>query len=220
MRQQTLKGYKMTKILQNNKAMAEAMQATIGDHAKADEAKTVYNTSAMTSLCYNIAFLLDFGAFNNKATKAYEAALRAEDCEVVTDTKRGFVASYTRQRPIAKHPKVRKIVEGCKTVEAIQLALSEAGYPSIGKLITLTAKPLAKLSDEAKAACDAMMATDAVQTFIAELDEDQQSAFERSVENTVRNADTTHANNAKAQAKADLKARMKSEAEAKSANAS
>lgn len=213
----------MSKILQDNKAMAEAMQATIGDHAKADEAKTLYNTTAMTSLCYNIAFLLDFGAFNNKATKAYEAALRAEDCEVVTDTKRGFVASYTRQRPIAKHPKVRKIVEGCKTVEAIQLALSEAGYPSIGKLITLTAKPLATLSAEAKAAVAAMMEAEAVIDFIAELDEDQQSAFERSIENSCRNVDAVQKSNdkkAKAEAKAELKRRMKADAEDEAAIAS
>jgi len=202
----------MTKILQDNVAMAEAMKATMTDHAKAEEAKTQYATSAMSSVIYMIAFLSDFGAFNNKATKAYEAALEAEGVIVTNDKASGFVASYKRQRPIAKHPKVKALVKDAKSIDGIKNALTEAGMTSIGKLQALTAKPLAKLSAEAKAAYDAMIATDAVKTFIAELDDDQKAAFERSVENTVRNADTVHANNYKA------KARMKSEAALKAAS--
>jgi len=202
----------MTKILQDNVAMAEAMKATMTDHAKAEEAKTQYATSAMSSVIYMIAFLSDFGAFNNKATKAYEAALEAEGVIVTNDKASGFVASYKRQRPIAKHPKVKALVKDAKSIDGIKNALTEAGMTSIGKLQALTAKPLAKLSAEAKAAYDAMIATDAVKTFIAELDDDQKAAFERSVENTVRNADTVHAN------KAGLKARMKSEAALKAAS--
>jgi len=208
----------MTKILQNNVAMAEAMKATMTDHAKAEEAKTQYATSAMSSVIYMIAFLSDFGAFNNKATKAYEAALEAEGVIVTNDKASGFVASYKRQRPIAKHPKVKALVKDAKSIDGIKNALTEAGMTSIGKLQALTAKPLAKLSAEAKAAYDAMIATDAVKTFIAELDDDQKAAFERSVENTVRNADTVHANNYKAEIKAGLKARMKSEAALKAAS--
>lgn len=210
----------MTKILENNKAMAEATKAMIADHSKAEDAKTQYATSAMSSLIYMIAFLLDFGASNNKATKAYEAALEAEDVIVTNDKASGYVASYKRQRPIAKHAKVKALVKDATTIDGIQNALTEAGMTSIGKLQALTAPPLAKLTVKARSAVDAMMATSEVQTLIAGLDEDQQSAFERSIENSCRNVDAalknathaeTMANTVASKAKRELAAKMASE---------
>jgi len=201
----------MTKILQNNKAMAEATKAMLADHSKAEDAKTQYATSAMSSLIYMIAFLLDFGASNNKATKAYEAALEAEDVIVTNDKASGYVASYKRQRPIAKHPKVKALVQEATSLDGIQKALTEAGMTSIGKLQALTAPPLAKLTVKARAAVDAMLATSEVQTLIAGLDEDAQSAFKRSLEQSCRNVDTAIESASKAEIKANLKAKMASE---------
>ena len=65
-----------------------------------------------------------------------------------------------------------------------------------------------------------MMATSEVQTLIAGLDEDQQSAFERSIENSCRNVDAalknathaeTMANTVASKAKRELAAKMASE---------
>ena len=209
----------MTKILENNKAAATATAAMISDHAKAQQASVDYSAAALTSVIYMICFLADFGASNNKACKAYEAALEAEGVTVTNDKASGFVASYKRQRPIAKHSKVRKLVEECTSVDGVRNTLVEAGYTSIGKLQAFTAKPLAKLSVKGRAACDAMMAADAVKTFLATMDGDQVGAFERSIENVIRNGDATHVANVKSETKAELKRRMKAAADKKAAAA-
>jgi len=215
--------------LLNSTAMIEATKAMISSDADKKEAAKEAATCIYTATVHLIAFLLDYrnnnekDNFNNKAVDAFVAVCEESGIELKNGKASKYIASFKRIRIVAKASKVRKIINDCKSTEAIIAELKEAGLTSFAKLEALAKPELAKLSAEAKAAVAAMLATTEVQTFVADLDEDQIAAFARSLENSCRNVDAVQKSNdkkAKAEAKAELKRRMKADAEDEAAIAS
>ena len=209
--------------------MIEATKAMIASQAAKQDATQEAATCIYTATVHLIAFLLDYrnnnkkDNFNNKAVDAFVAVCEENGIELKNGKASKYIASFKRMRLVAKSSKIRKIINDCESTEAIVAEFKEAGLNSFAKLEALAKPELAKLSVAAKAAVAAMLATTEVQTFVADLDEDQIAAFARSIENSCRNVDATQKSNdkkAKAEAKAELKRRMKADAEDEAAIAS
>ena len=222
MRQQILeRDLIMTKILQNNTAMIAAHSAMLEDKATLDAANQAASVSAYTAIIFHIAFCIDEGAADNKAQAKFEKALNDAGIDTQSKAKAGGpLPWFERQRANVRKlcsVKMKKELKACNSLDGIEKALKEKGLSTAGKIRNYCKPDLKKLSATAKAAVAAMLATDAVKTFVANLDEDQIAAFARSIENSCRNVDVAIDNNDKA-AKAELKARMKSEAASQAAS--
>jgi len=211
----------MTKILQNTTAMVAAHSAMLEDKATLDAANQAASVSAYTAIIFHIAFCIDEGAADNKAQAKFEKALNDAGIDTQSKAKAGGpLPWFERQRANVRKlcsVKMKKELKACNSLDGIEKALKEKGLSTAGKIRNYCKPDLKKLSATAKAAVAAMLATDAVKTFVANLDEDQIAAFARSIENSCRNVDVAIDNNDKA-AKAELKARMKSEAASQAAS--
>jgi len=201
--------------------MVAAHSAMLEDKATLDAANQAASVSAYTAIIFHIAFCIDEGAADNKAQAKFEKALNDAGIDTQSKAKAGGpLPWFERQRANVRKlcsVKMKKELKACNSLDGIEKALKEKGLSTAGKIRNYCKPDLKKLSATAKAAVAAMLATDAVKTFVANLDEDQIAAFARSIENSCRNVDVAIDNNDKA-AKAELKARMKSEAASQAAS--
>ena len=215
----------MSKILQDTTAMVAAHSAMLEDKATLDAANQAASVSAYTAIIFHIAFCIDEGAADNKAQAKFEKALNDAGIDTQSKAKAGGpLPWFERQRANVRKlcsVKMKKELKACNSLDGIEKALKEKGLSTAGKIRNYCKPDLKKLSATAKAAVAAMLATDAVKTFVANLDEDQIAAFSRSIENSCRNVDVAIDNNdkaakaaKKAKAKAELKERMQSETDA------